>query len=159
MITAVDTNIVLDVLIPNEPFSEPSKKLLDRYLSKGKLILCEVVYAELAAQFPSEQELKLFLAETGMRLEYSNEKSLYIAGTRWEKYAGKSSKDRFICPQCGQSFEVTCPRCSVAITKRLHVLGDFLIGAHAMVKADCLLSRDLGIYKSYFKDLKIESTT
>lgn len=155
MIIAVDTNIILDVLIPGEPFCEPSKKLLDRYLSKGKLILCEVVLAELAAQFPTEQELKLFLTETGMRLEYANEKSLYIAGTRWAQYAKKGNKDRFTCGQCGHSFEVTCPRCSVAITKRLHVLADFLIGAHALVKADCLLSRDLGIYKTYFTDLNV----
>lgn len=157
MITAVDTNIILDVLIPNEPFGESSKKLLDRHLSKGKLILCEVVLAELAAQFPTEQELKLFLSETGMRLEYSNEKSLYIAGTRWAQYAKKGNKDRLICSQCGHSFEVTCPQCSRTITRRLHVLADFLIGAHALVKADCLLSRDLGIYKIYFNDLKIAS--
>jgi predicted nucleic acid-binding protein len=155
MITAVDTNIILDVLIPNEPFSEPSKQLLDRHLSKGKLIICEVVFAELAAQFLSEQELKQFLAETGMRLDYTNEKSLYIAGTRWAKYAGKSSQRRFTCSQCGHSFEVVCPQCRVWHTKRLHVLADFLIGAHALASADYLLSRDLGFYKTYFSDLKI----
>jgi predicted nucleic acid-binding protein len=159
MITAVDTNIILDVLIPNEPFSESSKKLLDAHLSKGRLILCEVVYAELAAQFPSEEELKQFLTETGMRLEYSNEKSLYMAGTRWAQYAKKGNKVRFTCGQCGHAFGVTCPHCSVGITKRLQVLADFLIGAHALVKADCLLSRDLGIYKTYFNDLRIEGTT
>jgi predicted nucleic acid-binding protein len=155
MITAVDTNIILDVLIPNEPFGESSKKLLEAHLSKGRLILCEVVYAELAAQFPSEEELKQFLTETGMRLEYSNEKSLYMAGTRWDQYAKKGNKVRFTCGQCGHAFGVTCPHCSVGITKRLHVLGDFLIGSHALVKADCLLSRDLGIYKTYFSDLKV----
>jgi predicted nucleic acid-binding protein len=155
MITAVDTNIILDVLIPNEPFSESSKKLLDAHLSKGRLILCEVVYAELAAQFPSEEELKLFLTETGMRLAYSNEKSLYIAGTRWAQYTKKGNRARFTCGQGGQSFEVTYPHCSVAITKRSHVLSDFLIAAHALGSADCLLSRDLGIYKTYFRDLKV----
>ena len=45
MITAVDTNIILDVLIPGEPFGESSKLLLDRHLSKGKLIVGEVVYS------------------------------------------------------------------------------------------------------------------
>ncbi len=45
MITAVDTNIILDVLIPGEPFGESSKKLLDHHLSKGKLIICEIVFA------------------------------------------------------------------------------------------------------------------
>jgi hypothetical protein len=36
-----------------------------------------------------------------------------------------------------------------------HVLADFLIGAHALVRADCILSRDLGVYKTYFRDLKL----
>lgn len=157
MITAIDTNIILDVLIPGEPFSESSKALLDRHISKGQLIICEVVYAELAAWFSSEKELKTFLSETGIRLVYSNEKSLYIAGTRWAVYARKGNKNLFSCIQCGNSFEANCPQCAAALTKRFHVLADFLIGAHALTHADCILSRDLGVYKTYFKNLKVES--
>jgi len=155
MITAVDTNIILDVLIPGEPFGESSKGLLDRYSSKGKLILCEVVFAELAARFPSEDELASFLADTRMNLVYSNEKSLYMAGSRWLEYARKSAKNRFLCSKCGHTLEATCPQCKAVLTKRLHVLADFLIGAHALVNADCILSRDLGVYKTYFGDLKV----
>ncbi|MBI5140909.1 MAG: type II toxin-antitoxin system VapC family toxin [Nitrospirae bacterium] len=155
MITAVDTNILLDILIPGEPHSESSKSLLDRHLASGKLILCEVVFAELAARFPSEQELKLFLAETGMRLVPSNEKSLHIAGMRWAEFARRSRKDRFSCGNCGAVFGAACPECKAALTKRQLVLGDFLIGAHALVHADCLLSRDLGVYKSNFPGLKV----
>ena len=158
MITAVDTNILLDILIPGEPHSDSSKRLLDKQLTSGKLILCEVVFAELAARFPSEQELKLFLAETGMRLVQSNEKSLHLAGMRWAEFARKSKKDRFACGNCGTVFEMTCPKCKSVLTKRQLVLGDFLIGAHALVHADCLLSRDLGVYKNYFRDLKIVSS-
>jgi predicted nucleic acid-binding protein len=158
MITAVDTNIILDILIPDEPFGESSKMLLDQHLLEGKLILCEVVFAELAAHFPSEADLKALLAETGMRLVYSNEKSLYIAGTRWATYTRKSNKNQFTCSSCGSGFEVICPECKTAVTKRLHVLADFLIGAHALVHADCMLSRDLGVYKTYFNDLKVVST-
>ncbi len=155
MITAVDTNIILDVLIPGEPFGESSKDLLDRYLSKGKLILCGVVFAELAARFTSEEELTSFLADTRMSLVYSNEKSLYMAGSRWAEYARKSAKNRFSCGKCGHAFEATCPQCKAVLTKRLHVLADFLIGAHALVQADCILSRDLGVYRTYFSDLKV----
>ena len=155
MITAVDTNIILDVLIPGEPFGESSKDLLDRHLSKGKLILCEVVFAELAARFTSEQELASFLADTRMNLVYSNDKSLYMAGSRWAEYARKSAKNRFSCSKCGHAFEATCPQCRAVLTKRLHVLADFLIGAHALVQADCILSRDLGVYKTYFSDLTV----
>jgi predicted nucleic acid-binding protein len=42
--------------------------------------------------------------------------------------------------------------------KRLHVLADFIIGAHASVQADLMLTRDLGIYRTYFKDLKVEGS-
>jgi predicted nucleic acid-binding protein len=155
MITAVDTNIILDVLIPDDPFGQSSKLLLDRHLSEGKLILCEVVFAELAAHFPSEVELNKFLAETGMRLVSSSEKSLYIAGNRWKEYSKKSNKSQFSCSTCGSVFTATCPKCKTAATRRFHVLADFLVGAHALVHADCMLSRDLGVYKTYFKDLKV----
>jgi hypothetical protein len=155
MITAVDTNIILDVLIPGEPFGESSKELLDRHSSKGKLILCEVVFAELAARFPSEEELTSFLADTRMNLAYSNERSLYVAGSRWTEYARKGAKNRLTCGKCGYTFEATCPQCKGFLARRLHVLADFLIGAHALVQADCILSRDLGVYRTYFSDLTV----
>jgi predicted nucleic acid-binding protein len=158
MTTAVDTNIILDILIPGEPFAESSKALLDSYLSQGRLILCEVVFAEMAACFPSEKEVKAFLAETGMRLVYSNEKSLYIAGTRWAEYARRSDRGRISCSGCGTTFDVTCPQCKAFVAKRLHVLADFIIGAHALTHADCLVSRDLGVYKTYFNELKVVSS-
>jgi hypothetical protein len=155
MITAVDTNILLDILIPDEPFSLSSKNLLDRHVSMGQLIICEVVYGELAAGFRSENELKTFLVETGIQFTYSNEKSLYIAGTRWAEYARKGNKDLVSCPACGKTFGVSCPQCKTPFAKRLYVLADFLIGAHALTHADCIISRDLGVYKIYFKDLNV----
>jgi predicted nucleic acid-binding protein len=158
MITAVDTNIILDILIPDEPFANSSKTLLERHLSRGQLILCEVVLAELAGLFPSEKELRAFLSETGMRLVRSNEKSLYIAGTGWATYTAKGGKNRVSCAGCGKAFKVACPHCGQAFTRRLHVLADFLIGAHALTHADCIISRDLGVYKTYFGDLKVVSS-
>ena len=158
MITAVDTNIVLDVLIPGQPFGASSKRLLDQHLTNGKLIFCEVVYAELASYFPSEQELSQFLADTGIGLVYSNEKALYTAGKRWAEYTRKGRRNRFTCANCGHAFAVACPRCKTALTRRLHVLADFIVGAHALVQADCMLSRDMGVYKTYFKDLNVVSS-
>ena len=158
MITAVDTNILLDILIPDEPFSQSSKALLDQHLLAGQLIICEVVFAELAARFRLQRELRTFLIETGIRLVSSDEKSLYLAGTRWVEYAQKGRRDKFTCVECGKVFNVSCPQCKKPFSKRLHVLTDFLIGAHALTYADCILSRDFGIYKTYFKDLKVVSS-
>jgi predicted nucleic acid-binding protein len=158
MITAVDTNIILDVLIPGQSFADSSKNLLDYYMSKGRLILCEAVFAELSACFTDPGELQQFLAETGMELVYSSGDALFKAGARWAEYTKKSAGNRFSCRKCGYIAEIACPQCKTSMTRRLHVLADFQIGAHALVHADGLLSRDLGIYRMYFKDLRVVSS-
>ena len=155
MISAVDTNIILDVLIPDEAHCASSKEVLERHLADGQLIISEIVFAELAAWFPSEKEHRSFLAETGIRLVRSSDRSLHVAGIRWAAYAGKVNKKVMSCAKCGASFEIRCPVCTEALTRRFHVLADFLIGAHALTHADCILSRDLGVYKTYFTDLKV----
>ncbi|MBI5026355.1 MAG: type II toxin-antitoxin system VapC family toxin [Nitrospirae bacterium] len=142
MITAIDTNILLDILIPDESHFLSSKNLLDEYIEKGQLIICEIVYAELASQFIDEKEIRAFLSDTGIRLVHSNEKTLYIAGERWRDYA----KNRRA---------VVCRKCRSPIQLRQRVVSDFIVGAHALVNANLLLSRDRGFYRAYFKDLKV----
>lgn len=154
MIAAVDTNILLDVLIPDESYLKSSKALLDEYIVKGQLIICETVYSELASQFISEKDLKDFLSDTGIRLVHSNEKSLYLAGERWKEYT-KNRKQTLQCPQCGKQVTAICKECHYSFTVRHHILSDFIIGAHARSLADVLITRDRGFYKTYFKDMKI----
>jgi len=157
MTGAVDTNILLDILVPDERHMRESKKLLETYLGKGRLIICEIVYAELASQFLSSGDLISFLSETGIRLAASNEKSLHIAGERWVRYSRKKERD-IHCPQCGRKADLSCPYCGSGISMRQKVLSDFIIGGHALVHADILLSRDRGVYKTYFSDLAIVSS-
>lgn len=154
MITAVDTNILLDVLIPDEIHFQESKKMLDEYVRMGQLIICEIVYSELASQFNEEKELQTFLSDTGIRLVHSNEKILWHAGERWKDYA-KNRKQAIQCPQCGKETSVYCSRCKSPIKVRQRILSDFIIGAHALTKAEMLLSRDRGFYKTYFSDLTL----
>jgi predicted nucleic acid-binding protein len=47
MITAVDTNILLDILVPNEQFYEASADLLERAAGEGSIVISDIVYAEL----------------------------------------------------------------------------------------------------------------
>ena len=156
MITAIDTNVLLDILIPDEAHSLSSKRLLDRCLEKGQLVICEVVYAELSSQFPSERELRNFLSETGIRLIPSSREVLYLAGERWRMYARK--RERTIqCPHCGGKISITCPKCNQTVALRDRILGDFIIGAHALLHAEWLLTRDRGFYHTYFKELRIET--
>jgi hypothetical protein len=156
MIAAIDTNILLDILIPDEAHSLSSKQLLDQCLEKGQLVICEVVYAELSSQFSPEMELRDFLLDTGIRLVPSSREALYSAGERWRKYARKRAR-KIQCPSCGQRISIPCPKCHRIVELRDRILADFIIGAHALLQAELLLTRDRGFYHTYFKELRIET--
>jgi hypothetical protein len=74
-------------------------------------------------------------------------------------YTAKGANNRLSRTGCGKTFEPTCPTCGTAVGKRLNVLADFLIGAHALTHADCIISRDLGVHKTYFSDFKAATST
>jgi len=154
MITAIDTNILLDILIPDELHSLESKRLLDKYVGKGQLIICEVVYAELSSQFSSEKGIEEFLSDTGIRLAHSNRETLSLAGERWKGYTRKRQRALW-CPNCGRKISIVCPECNHRYTFRDRILSDFVIGAHALTQGEFFLSRDRGFYSTYFKELRI----
>jgi hypothetical protein len=155
LITAVDTNILLDILIPGSTHGAASKVALETALSSGLLILSEVVYAELASQFPNERELDSFLLDTKIRLHPTNTQALQQASRAWKKYA-EARPHGLQCTSCGNLQQPTvCPKCGQRITPRQHILSDFLVGAHALVHANRLLTRDRGFYRNYFSALEL----
>lgn len=154
MIFAVDTNILLDILIPNTAHVESSLSYLMSIGVDNELIISDVVYAELGSQFLSSRDLNSFLLNTSIRVVPSNENSLFEASTAWKKYTERK-KDMLVCPACGKRQKVTCDFCKEIIAYRQHILSDFLIGAHAKIHADKFITRDRGFYRTYFHDLNI----
>jgi predicted nucleic acid-binding protein len=154
MITAIDTNVLLDVLIPDAPHGDQSEQVLTEAVRQGAVIISEPVYAELAAHFPDMRDLGEFLTDVGLRLEESKPEALYRAGRAWRQYIQRRPV-ALACPQCGTSQQVRCSRCGTAIQPRQHVVADFIIGAHALVHADRLLTRDRGYYATYFPELRL----
>jgi hypothetical protein len=132
MITGVDTNVLLDVFLPDERFAEESKRLLKLAYDEGALLICEVVYAELVPQFGARQELDQTLAAVNITVSPIGMDAVFLAGERWQRYRKSSGT-------------------------RKRVITDFLIGAHAVIKADRFLSRDRGFYRKYFSELIILS--
>ena len=154
MITAVDTNVLLDVLIPDAPHGDESERALAEALRAGAVVVSDPVYAELAAHFPEQESLDRFLTGTGLRLAPSHAGALYRAGRAWTEYLRRRPAT-VACPQCGAAQELRCDRCGASVQPRQHVVADFIIGAHALVNADRLLTRDRGYYATYFPELKL----
>lgn len=130
MIACVDTNIILDVAAEDQVFAETSQDLLIEASDSGSLAICEVAYAELVPQFESREALDSLLNTLGVRLVEGGADVAYLAGRKWAAYRAAGGN-------------------------RERLLPDFLIGAHALLRADCLLTRDRGFYKSYFPELKL----
>lgn len=154
MIVAVDTNVLVDILNKDKRYFESSKKLLNKVLERGGLVINEVVYAELAGLFERKGELDKFLDDFGITLTLSNQQALWEAGKAWNIYTAKRDK-QIQCAGCGEKFILRCKSCSSIIVSRQHIISDFLIGAHAKVLADSLLTRDRGYYRTYFKALPL----
>lgn len=154
MITAVDTNVLLDILLPGAPHVSASKRLLDQALQQGALVVNEVVYAELASQFPDGAFLERFLGDTGIKLDGTGPQGLQVAAGAWQRYRDRR-EDAIQCPKCGHRHLVHCQNCGQVLRVRQHILADFLIGGHAVAHADVLLSRDRGFYRNYFPELEV----
>jgi predicted nucleic acid-binding protein len=154
MITAVDTNVLLDILIPDAPHADISEKSLTGSLEAGSVIISGAVYSELAAHFSKRDLIDRFLQETGIRLCASGTDALYLAGRTWREYLGRRTNTS-VCPSCGAAREFRCVKCGAAFLSRQHVIADFIIGAHALTHADRLLTRDRGYYRTYFPGLQL----
>ena len=158
MITAIDTNILIDILIKDLEFGEKSKKLLENQGRLGSLIISQIIYSEMMVFFLKRHEAKIavskldeFLDDMNVQVSEFAKEDLIISSQAWQKFTDSKS---VICPKCGATNHFNCRKCNSQIFWRNHIITDFLIGAHAQNHADIFLTRDRGYYKKYFK-LKI----
>jgi len=136
----IDTMVLIDVLKDEfKPFQEMLYTALE---NKESLVIPTVVFAELMPQFSGDIKLlKSFLKEHKIKIEALDLNSVVIAGERWMKYLKRKSKAK-------------CPKCGERLSTKDHFLSDFYIGGFALAGCDSILTRDRGIYKKYFPELK-----
>ena len=86
MITAVDTNILLDVFGADPKFLAASAEALRRCLGEGALIASEVVWAETATVFGDEQRFLYAMDRLPASFSPMTRDAVFKAAEAWRKY-------------------------------------------------------------------------
>lgn len=128
--TLIDSNIVIDILTPGDPWAEWSVVAVAQVAAEGRALINPIVVAEVAIAFEREEEIEGSLPQSVYHREQFPWEAAFVAGRAHSAYRRRGGK-------------------------RDRTLPDFLIGAHAAVKGYRLLTRDAGRYRAYFPDLDI----
>ena len=134
MRTAIDANVFSAIWTGESPVPRLLVQL-EEAVQAGALLISPFVFVELLA-YPNatEEYVRSFLASTGVVVDLKIEERVWsLAGLRFARYAARRRK------AAGEG-----PR---------RLLADFLIGAHALVQADRLLSLDPKVYRQDFPEL------
>ena len=126
----MDTNVLIDVFSADARFGEASREAVRGCRAEGSLVACDVVWAEVAAGFSASAEAEKALTRLGVGFSSLDAEAALLAGHSWRAYR-----------QTGGTRE--------------RVIADFLIGAHAVGRAERLLTRDRGFYRRCFKELSV----
>jgi hypothetical protein len=139
MTTAVDTNVLIALWDSEAELSGAAQEALDEAAASGVLIVSAPVYCELnAAPGRSRGFVDSFLKETGIEVEWELDARIWrTAAEGFRGYAERRRKQRGPGPR--------------------RILADFLIGAHALHRAQQLLSLDEGIYRASFPGLRVRT--
>lgn len=136
MRTALDTNI-LSAIWGAEPTAAKIASLLYEASAQGGLVISPIVYVEgLGNPTITEPKLMQFLDSTRIAVDWTIDRPVWhLAGERFERYTRRLRRHR-----SGES-------------KRF--LADFLIGAHALLHADRLMTLDQRRYRTDFPELTV----
>jgi predicted nucleic acid-binding protein len=136
MKTALDSN-VLSSLWSAEPSAAAVKKQLVNARAEGSIVICAIVYAELVAHaLVSPGIVDRLLAEAEITVEFDLDEAVWRNAA--EAFAAYAKRRR---------------RSGGASPKRL--LPDFIIAAHAILRADRLFTLDPSRYRQDFPELRI----
>ncbi len=127
---ATDSSVLIDLISTQGDDSFAAAAALRQALHAGPVVLCEVALAELCTSVKGGSQIMETLDDIGIGYSAMEPKSALRAGEMQRRYRQRGGT-------------------------RSRTVADFLIGAHAMMQCDALITRDAGFYRDYFKGLKV----
>ncbi len=127
---AADSSVLVDLLSGLGSESEVAGATLRQALHIGPVVLCEVALAEVCTSVKGGAQVLEVLEEIGIGYSAMEPKAALRAGEMQRRYRQRGGN-------------------------RSRTVADFLVGAHAMMQCDALITRDAGFYRDYFKGLKV----
>jgi predicted nucleic acid-binding protein len=128
--TLVDTNVLIDILTSDPTWETWSATALRGRSGYGPLLINEIVYAELAGRYSTQQALDEIVDSLELQLEWLPRSALHLAGQTFTRYRRSGGT-------------------------RSTILADFFIGAHAAVMQLPIITRDTKRYRTHFADVEL----
>jgi len=127
---AADVQVLLEWLTDG-PRADAVETSLRQSLGSGKVVVCDPALTRLCADLRGGADVLAALEETGIHYSALEAKSALRAGEMLRR-----------CRQRNQN-------------RPARLITDFMIGAHALLQCDGLLTFDPTFYRDYFKGLKL----
>jgi predicted nucleic acid-binding protein len=126
---AVDSSVLIELLSGAE-HADAAEAVLRDALARGPVGVCDVVVAEVCSSLRDGDQALQVLEDMGIIYSLVEQKAAVRAGEMQRRYRAR-----------GGGRQRTVP--------------DFIVGAHALLQCNALITRDAGFFRDYFKGLKV----
>lgn len=131
---AIDSTVIIDLLADSGPAADAAEACLRQSLSVGPVVVCDVALTEICTALKNGAEVLEALEDMGVGYSVTEAKSAVRAGEMQRRYRQRGGP-------AGSTAERTA--------------AEFLVGAHALLQCDGLITRDHAFFRDYFKGLKV----
>lgn len=130
---AVDSSVIVELLADSEHADAAESALRDA-LARGPVVVCDVVVAEICSSLRDGDQAMQALEDMGISYSPVEQKSALRAGEMQRRYRSRGGSKG---------------------GGRVRAAQDFLVGAHALLQCNALITRDASFFRDYFKGLKV----
>jgi len=128
-VIAVDSPVLVE-LLSNANNADAAESALRDALGRGPVVVCDVVVAEICSSLRDGDQALQALEEMGICYSTVERRTAMRAGEMLRRHRMRGGGEPRSAP-------------------------DFIVGAHALLQCEALITRDTAFFRDYFKGLRI----